>query len=243
MGAEALAQRRVQQVRRGVVALGRAARARGRRARTRARRRAARPLSGSSTSAWSSPRRTTSTTARRAAAVLALDHAAVGDLAAAGRRRTGDSTSLASTRPFSASTRADRRRLLGRLVAGELGRRRPRRRRTSRTARARPRPPSRPRGARARARAAPPSAPRSPASSTPRPCSAASSSVSSNGKPNVSCSWNASSAPMPSVRRPRARVDHARRASAGPARACGRTLSSSRRSHMSIVSACSSSSG
>ena len=80
------------------------------------------PVSGSSTSAWSSPRRTTSTTFARAAAVLALDHAAVVDLAAAGgvERRLDE---LGQHAAVLARDGRDRGRLLGRLVAGEDRRR------------------------------------------------------------------------------------------------------------------------
>ena len=170
---------------------------------------------------------------RAAAAVLALDHARVVHLAAAGRVERG----LDELREHAAvlvDHRRDRGRLLGRLVAGE-DRRRARRGRERRAAsRARPRCPRGPRW-RERGRAAPPSGTRSPARRRRRPCSAASSSVRSNGKPNVSCSRNASSAPMPSAPCSRARSI----TSSSIRRPCSSVrlnVSSSVRSHMSIVS-------
>ena len=64
VGAQPLAQRRVQQVRRRVVGLGRVARARGRRGASTRSPGFSSPASSSTTTAWSSPRRNTSSTAR-----------------------------------------------------------------------------------------------------------------------------------------------------------------------------------
>ena len=189
--AERLAQRRVQQVRRGVVGLRRGARGavdarvdagagRGRLAlgheRPGRRRRGARRARVSA-----------------AVALGAGDLADVGDLAAAGgvERRLGE---LEREAPALHGVHADHGgRRLQRLVADELASAARRRRRSS------PSPATRRGRRRASGRGAVVHlAPRSPAASTPRPCSAAISWVSSNGKPNVSCSWKASSPPMPS---------------------------------------------
>ena len=181
--AEALAQRRVQQVRRRVVALGRAARVRGRRARR------TRSPSCSSPARRLEHERLVVAEAHdvddraRAVAVLALDHAGVGDLAAAGRveRRLDELGQHAAV--LACSTAADRGRLLERLVAGEVASARPPSvANVAHALAASSSRPPRPAAARARARCSSISSSK-PCSSTPRPCSAASSSVSSNGKP------------------------------------------------------------
>ncbi len=78
------------------------------------------PCVGSSTSTWSSPIRSTSVTRRGAVARLAADLAAVVHLAAAGgvERRLDE---LGEHLAVLLGDRADRRRLLDGLVAGELG--------------------------------------------------------------------------------------------------------------------------
>ena len=160
----------------------RAARA-GRRARPRARPRAARPRRGSSTSAWSSPSAHDVDDARAAVAVLALDDAVRRRPGRRRSRRTATRRAWPARCPFSRATAADRRRLLERLVAGERRRRSPPRAANARAALAlASSPPPRPRR-RARARAAASISSSKPCSSTPSPCSAASSSVRSNGKP------------------------------------------------------------
>ena len=163
--------------------------ARSTRATTRSPGLAAPSLDASTTTAWSSPARSTSATrARQSPSSHSID-AGVGDLAAAlgVERRLGELDERAAALLQDAR---DRRALLEVLVAGELGRllaraggRPPARRRR---APARPRPPT-------SARAARPSARRSPAMSTGTPRSAAISRVRSIGKPKVSCSRKASS--------------------------------------------------
>ena len=108
---------------------------------------AARPRPASTTTAWSSPARTTSATRDAAVAVLALDRARVGDLAAARRveRRLGE---LDERAPVALEHAGDRRVLLEVLVAGELASARSRPR-----ARRRPPPPTRTFAPRRRARA------------------------------------------------------------------------------------------
>ena len=195
VGAEALAQRGVQEVRRRVVALGRAA--------------------GVAVDLREHPLAVVQLAAQRleherlvvaeahdvddlraAAAVLALDHARVVHLAAAGGVERG-LDELGQRAAVLGGHRRDRGRLLGRLVAGEDARGARRgRERAQLLARVLPTLAA---GADARARTRCSSIRDSkPCSSTPRPRSAASSSVRSNGKPNVSCSLKASSAPMPS---------------------------------------------
>ena len=115
VAAEALAQRRLQQVRRRVVGLGRVARAAVDRAPAPARPARSSPCSTRPISAWSSPRRNTSSTRARQSPSLAFDRARVGDLAAAGRveGRLGELHQVAARAPFrrrSRSSRADRRR-------------------------------------------------------------------------------------------------------------------------------------
>ena len=151
VAAEARAQRRVQQVRRGVVGLGRAARRRV------DRRDDALALVQLAPDGLEHERLVVAEPdhvdhARRAAAVLAADLAHVGDLAAAGGVE-GRLDELRQHLPVLEGDRADRGRLLGRLVARELGARSPRRSRTPRSPRGRRRPATRAaRGARARAR-------------------------------------------------------------------------------------------
>ena len=148
-----------------MVALGRARRAGSTRATTRSPS-CSSPLIGSSTSAWSSPTRTTSTHARRAAAVLALDHAVVGDLAAAGgvERRLdelGEHAPVLAARSTPTAVACSSRLVAGEVAGlGRLARTPAIRSRLAVLARRGP-------GLRARARAAPPSAPRSPARRRP----------------------------------------------------------------------------
>ena len=169
--AEALAQRGVQQVRRGVVGLGRVAR-RAVDARDHLLALVQRALLDLDDHRLVVARARHVDDARAAVARLAGDHAGVGDLAAA----LGVERRAVELRGRCRAARRDGRALFERLVAREL-RGRPLQLEDAPTACDRP--------TRARARAAllAPSARAKPASSTPSPASVTISRVRSNGKP------------------------------------------------------------
>ena len=217
VAAEARAQRRVQQVRRGVVGLRRAARGRV------DRRHDALALVQLAPDGLEHERLVVAEAdhvdhARRAAAVLALDLAHVGDLAAArGVERRLDE--LGEHLAVLEGDRADRGRLLGRLVARELRGEARAARRTPRSPRARRRRPPRARPRSAPATAPPPSRARSPPRRRPCPARPPAPRSARTGSRRCRAAGTPPRRRCPPARGP-SRARCARRAAACPARSC-----------------------